>query len=181
MSDFVRKKMTLADGEVSYLEWEGDGPLLHFAHATGFNAQVYQSLLTPLQGGFHVTAADLRGHGFSTLPAVPGEQATWTNFGIDLANILEKIGRGDVESALQRRQQALIDLRIEACCVREVQQRAVAFPLEIRNLAVGECHFLSHEIAHLLDVAGCDCGCQPDVAVSVFTARPRAPYKNGNR
>jgi len=94
MSDFVRKKMTLADGEVSYLEWEGDGPLLHFAHATGFNAQVYQSLLTPLQGGFHVTAADLRGHGFTTLPAVPGEQATWTNFGTDLANILDKIGRG---------------------------------------------------------------------------------------
>src|SRR5262245_27760029 len=94
MSNFVRKKMTLADGEVSYHEWEGDGPLLHFAHATGFNAEVYQSLLTPLQGGFHVTAADQRGHGFSTLPAAPGEQATWSNFAVDLQHILEKIDRG---------------------------------------------------------------------------------------
>ena len=94
MGTFVRKKMTLADGDVSYLEWEGSGPLLHFAHATGFNAEVYQGLLTPLQGRFHVAAADLRGHGFSTLPAVPGEQATWTNFAPELAQILDNIDRG---------------------------------------------------------------------------------------
>lgn len=94
MSNFVRKKMTLADGEVSYLEWEGNGPLLHFAHATGFNAEVYKRLLTPLQGGFHVTAADQRGHGFTTLQAMPGQQAAWANFGTDLARILDRIDRG---------------------------------------------------------------------------------------
>lgn len=93
MGNFVRKKMTLADGEVSYLDWSADAPLLHFAHATGFNAEVYQSLLTPLQGRFHVTAADLRGHGFSTLPAVPGEQANWTTFGLDLARILDQLDK----------------------------------------------------------------------------------------
>jgi pimeloyl-ACP methyl ester carboxylesterase len=94
MGNFTRKNMTLADGEVSYLDWAADAPLLHFAHATGFNAEVYQSLLTPLQGRFHVAAADLRGHGFSTLPAVPGDQADWRTFGADLARILTQLDRG---------------------------------------------------------------------------------------
>src|SRR3569832_2505157 len=107
MSDFVRKKMTLADGEVSYLEWEGDGPLLHFAHATGFNAQVYQSLLTPLQGGFHVTAADLFEDVGQVDPEVrPGR--LFAGYGRQRGEtVAAQVGRGDVESALQRRQQAL--------------------------------------------------------------------------
>ncbi|MEJ1969257.1 MAG: alpha/beta hydrolase [Rhizomicrobium sp.] len=83
--------MTLAGGEVSYLEWAAQAPLLHFAHATGFNAQTYRGLLTPLQGRFRVAAADLRGHGFTTLPAVPGPQAAWNNFGDDLAAILDRL------------------------------------------------------------------------------------------
>ena len=67
MTDPVRKKMTLSDGDVSYLDWPADAPLLHFTHATGFNAETYRGLLTPLQGRFHVAAADMRGHGFTTL------------------------------------------------------------------------------------------------------------------
>ncbi len=94
MAGVSRKSVTLPDGDVSYLEWEADAPLLHFAHATGFNAETYRGLLTPLQGRFHVAAADLRGHGFSTLPAVPGPQADWTNFGVDLGAILDRLGNG---------------------------------------------------------------------------------------
>ena len=41
---------------MSTLEWENDGPALHFAHANGFNAQTYQSLLQPLSGRFHIHA-----------------------------------------------------------------------------------------------------------------------------
>lgn len=89
MPEPLRKKMTLADGDVSYLEWEADAPLVHFTHATGFNAQTYRALLTPLQGRFRVTAADQRGHGFSTLAAVPGPQAAWTNFVPDLERLLD--------------------------------------------------------------------------------------------
>lgn len=92
MPEFVRKKMALADGEVSYLEATADAPLLHFAHATGFNGETYRGLLTPLQGRFHVAAADQRGHGFSTLPAAPGAQADWYTFGDDLARILDGLG-----------------------------------------------------------------------------------------
>ncbi|HXC55759.1 MAG TPA: alpha/beta hydrolase [Rhizomicrobium sp.] len=91
MAEFTRKKMTLADGEVSYLEWAAEAPLLHFAHATGFNAETYRALLTPLQGRFRVAAADQRGHGFTTLPAVPGPAAGWTTFGGDLARILDRL------------------------------------------------------------------------------------------
>jgi pimeloyl-ACP methyl ester carboxylesterase len=88
MTGLVRKNLTLPDGEVSYLEGAADAPLLHFAHATGFNAETYRSLLTPLQGRFRVAACDQRGHGFTTLPATPGEAADWHNFGADLAGIL---------------------------------------------------------------------------------------------
>jgi pimeloyl-ACP methyl ester carboxylesterase len=84
--------MALADGEVSYLEWPAEAPLLHFAHATGFNAETYRALLTPLQGRFRIAAVDQRGHGFTTLPATPGPQADWTNFGRDLARIIEQLG-----------------------------------------------------------------------------------------
>jgi pimeloyl-ACP methyl ester carboxylesterase len=91
MAELARKNLTLADGEVSYLEGAEGAPLLHFAHATGFNAETYRSLLTPLQGRFRVTACDQRGHGFTTLPAQPGPQADWTTFGDDLARILDTL------------------------------------------------------------------------------------------
>jgi pimeloyl-ACP methyl ester carboxylesterase len=94
MSDPVRKIVPLSGGEVSYLDWRADQPLLHFAHATGFNAETYRGLLTSLQGRFHVAAADLRGHGFTTLPAIPGPQAEWTTFATDLAAILDALDKG---------------------------------------------------------------------------------------
>ncbi len=94
MAEPLRKKMALPDGDVSYLEWEAEAPSLHFTHATGFNAQTYRALLTPLQGRFRVTAADMRGHGFSTLPAHPGPQARWTSFAGDLAPIVDAVAKG---------------------------------------------------------------------------------------
>ncbi|MBS0470823.1 MAG: alpha/beta hydrolase [Proteobacteria bacterium] len=88
--------MTLPDGDVSYLDWAADAPHLHFTHATGFNAETYAALLTPLRGRFRVTAADQRGHGFTTLPAVPGPMAAWSNFGHDLELLLQKLAPGPV-------------------------------------------------------------------------------------
>ena len=84
--------MTLSDGDVSYLDWQADAPLLHFTHATGFNGETYRRLLTPLAGRFHVAAADMRGHGLTTLPAVPGPQASWETYAGDLGRILEGLG-----------------------------------------------------------------------------------------
>lgn len=93
MVEPLRKKMTLPDGDVSFLEWAGDGPLVHFSHANGFNAETYRGLLTPLAGRFHVIACDARGHGFSTLRAVPESQKDWGTFGEDLARIVDRLDK----------------------------------------------------------------------------------------
>jgi pimeloyl-ACP methyl ester carboxylesterase len=89
MIDPVRKTLSLPQGDVSYLEWPANGPPLHFAHATGFNAETYRSLLAPLAGQFHIFASDARGHGFSTLPADPSHDANWTTYRDDLVEMLD--------------------------------------------------------------------------------------------
>jgi pimeloyl-ACP methyl ester carboxylesterase len=90
----VRKTLSMPDGEISYLDWEGSGPLLHFSHATGFNAETYSALLTPLADRFRIVASDLRGHGFSTLPSPPGSAKNWTVYRDDLAQILDRLNAG---------------------------------------------------------------------------------------
>jgi pimeloyl-ACP methyl ester carboxylesterase len=92
MIDPVRKTLSLPDGDVSYLEWPANGPPLHFAHATGFNAETYRLLLAPLAGQFHIYASDARGHGFSTLPANPARNANWTTYRDDLVQMLDALG-----------------------------------------------------------------------------------------
>lgn len=92
MTDPVRKTLSLPEGGVSYLDWQADGPPLHFAHATGFNAETYRSLLAPLADQFHVLASDARGHGFTTLPANPTRDANWTTYRDDLVLWLDALG-----------------------------------------------------------------------------------------
>jgi pimeloyl-ACP methyl ester carboxylesterase len=91
MIDPVRKTLSLPDGDVSYLDWPANGPPLHFAHATGFNAETYRSLLAPLAGQFHIYASDARGHGFTTLPANPERNANWTTYRDDLVQMLDAL------------------------------------------------------------------------------------------
>jgi pimeloyl-ACP methyl ester carboxylesterase len=87
----IRKSAALPDGAVSYLEWDGDGPALHFAHANGFNALTYRTLLEPLSATFHLYASDLRGHGMTTLPAQPGMAKGWRIYRDDLIHVLEML------------------------------------------------------------------------------------------
>ena len=94
MNPPVRRNLSLPEGCVSHLDWSGDGPFLHFAHATGFNAETYRGLLSPLTGQMRMTASDLRGHGFSTLPATPGTASGWTIYRDDLIRILEGLNKG---------------------------------------------------------------------------------------
>ena len=89
----VRKSLPLPEGEVSCLDWDGAGPFLHFAHATGFNAETYRGLLTPLADQLSVTACDQRGHGFSTLPT-KAPPTGWNIYRDDLIRILERLGKG---------------------------------------------------------------------------------------
>jgi pimeloyl-ACP methyl ester carboxylesterase len=87
----LRKHASLADGAISYLEWATKGPKLNFAHANGFNAETYRSILAPLTDRFHVFACDQRGHGSSTLPTTPGLAKDWTVFRNDLLFYLDVI------------------------------------------------------------------------------------------
>lgn len=62
-----------------------------FAHANGFNARTYRSVLAPLGERLHVLAVDLRGHGRTTLPAPGGWRRSWDLFGEDLAAVLDAL------------------------------------------------------------------------------------------
>jgi pimeloyl-ACP methyl ester carboxylesterase len=87
----VRKSLPHPEGEVSCLVWEGAGPFLHFAHATGFNAETYRGLLMPLSDRLRIAACDQRGHGFTTLPATPDLPKGWTIYRDDLLRILAQL------------------------------------------------------------------------------------------
>jgi len=90
----IRKTLPLPEGEVSCLAWEAAPPGLHFAHATGFNAETYRGLLTPLAERMGIVACDQRGHGFSTLPAEPDRLKGWTLYRDDLGHILDRLDAG---------------------------------------------------------------------------------------
>ena len=57
---------------------------LIFAHANGFNAYAYRSLLQPLSGALRIWAPDLRGHGQTRLPARPEGRRCWKDHRDDL-------------------------------------------------------------------------------------------------
>lgn len=59
-------------------------------HATGFNAMTYQSILAPLGLRTKVQAVDLRGHGRTTLPAIPGKLKSWKRHRNDVMDFLER-------------------------------------------------------------------------------------------
>jgi pimeloyl-ACP methyl ester carboxylesterase len=46
--------------DAAWTEWGGAGPVLHFAHANGFPAASYRSLIEQLTGSFQVVSMDAR-------------------------------------------------------------------------------------------------------------------------
>ena len=89
----VRREMALKDGTISYLEWKAreNLPVLHFAHANGFNAMTYRHVLGPLASHFHIRAWDARGHGFTKLPTDPANHANWNVYRDDLIACIEPL------------------------------------------------------------------------------------------
>lgn len=82
------------DGEMSVLDF-GDPKRpadMIFAHANGFNARTYRSLLAPLGGTFRILAPDLRGHGASRLPTRFEGRRNWHDHRDDLLALMEAIG-----------------------------------------------------------------------------------------
>ena len=89
-SEPVRKNLSVAEGLISYIAWPRQAQGLHFAHANGFNAQTYSTLLAPLADSFSIVASDLRGHGHTHLPTPSGFSQGWHIFADDLIGALQR-------------------------------------------------------------------------------------------
>ena len=90
-----RVEFQLKDGALSALEFgDPSRPVeILFAHANGFNAQTYRTVLAPLAERFRILAVDQRGHGFSTLPADPKGRKSWRDLQADLAPLSRRGGQ----------------------------------------------------------------------------------------
>lgn len=80
-------------GEMSVLDF-GDArrPVdLIFAHANGFNAATYRSLLSPLSASLRILAPDLRGHGQTRLPTRTEGRRNWHDHRDDLVALLDSL------------------------------------------------------------------------------------------
>jgi pimeloyl-ACP methyl ester carboxylesterase len=89
-----RRAIKVWEGEVSTLAWERAGPRaasVHFAHANGFNAQTYRSLLDALSDELRVYASDLRGHGQTTLAANPKGMRSWRIYRDDILRLVQEL------------------------------------------------------------------------------------------
>jgi pimeloyl-ACP methyl ester carboxylesterase len=91
---FERRSMKMWDGDVSFLAWEAAdarAPSMHFAHANGFNALTYRTLLDPLAACLRIYASDLRGHGQTTLAANPKGMRSWMIYRDDILRMLQEL------------------------------------------------------------------------------------------
>ena len=95
MTEPLRRSMPFDDGAISYLEWNDapqGAPLLVFAHANGFNAYTYRTLLSPLADKFRIVALDMRGHGLTTLPTERSLVRRWKVYRDDLLRFVARLG-----------------------------------------------------------------------------------------
>ena len=95
-----RKTINTAGGPVSALVWDSapaGAPRLHFAHATGMHAGLYQRLLAPLADRFHIVASDARGHGRTAAlrpDDAPGDRVEWERFADGLIAVVDAVDPG---------------------------------------------------------------------------------------
>ncbi len=88
-------RVRVNDIDLCLFEWEGEGPPIFLAHATGFHARCWDQVVAHLPGR-HCYALDMRGHGRSDKPAPP---YPWLNFGKDVAEVARAIGLRDAIGA----------------------------------------------------------------------------------
>jgi lipase len=77
--------------ELAVWEWEGAGPAIVFAHATGFHGRCWDQIIRMFPGR-RAVAVDFRGHGRSSKPQPP---YPWTEFGRDLAAVGAALNLGN--------------------------------------------------------------------------------------
>ncbi len=69
---------------------------MHFAHATGFNAETYRELISALDPSLDVYAMDARGHGMSEATADPKKMRSWVQYRKDLEAFVDTLSRPTV-------------------------------------------------------------------------------------
>lgn len=82
-----------ARGDFHWLDFGGQGPLTHIAHATGFCARTYAPLAARLHDYLHIIGMDDRGHGRTTAQADPRRIKDWGLFADDMEAFFEHLGR----------------------------------------------------------------------------------------
>ena len=90
-----RKTVDINGESFSVLAWEyadDAAPVMHFAHANGFNGYAYRHLLSPLAPHMRIYAWDARGHGFTTARADPAMLHDWRLYRDDLIAQVEATG-----------------------------------------------------------------------------------------
>ncbi len=103
MTQAMRRLTRKCDtGEISICYWKGPkgAPVLHWAHANGFNGRTYAPLLAALAQRFHVYASDARGHGLTTLPADPLTHKNWYQYRDDLLHMTDWISERHIGAPL---------------------------------------------------------------------------------
>jgi pimeloyl-ACP methyl ester carboxylesterase len=89
-----RRSIAVPGGEMAALEFGPEGRPLDvlFLHANGFCASTYRGILSPLADRLRILAVDQRGHGRTTLPAVPFAANVWRGYSDDLLAVLDALG-----------------------------------------------------------------------------------------
>jgi pimeloyl-ACP methyl ester carboxylesterase len=91
------RRERFGDFSVLHREASGEGRVaVHFAHATGFNAETYRELLSALDPSLDVYAMDARGHGMSEVTANPKRLRSWLQYRKDLEAFVDTLSRPTV-------------------------------------------------------------------------------------
>jgi len=77
------------DGSFHYIDWGGDGPITHIAHATGLCSAAYTAIANMLRPHLNIKGLDFRGHGRTKAPANPRHLKNWSLFYHDLECFIE--------------------------------------------------------------------------------------------
>ncbi len=95
MREPVSSRLQVSGLELHLFEWPDDGPIVFFAHATGFHARCWDRVIERLPN-VHAFAIDMRGHGRSDKPDPP---YPWRHFGEDVAAVAGQLGFDHVLAA----------------------------------------------------------------------------------
>ena len=90
-----RLKIKTERSDLSVCFWEGpaDAPILHWAHANGFNGRTYDKLLRKLAGKFNVYAWDTPGYGMSEKGPFYDEVNPILGYSYDLEALINELNK----------------------------------------------------------------------------------------